>query len=225
MLARRLSPIHEQLAQLNPRWITLCGMPVPADFGDPERERRTASLLSLCDVSAVERIVVKGPRAAEFLRSQAVWVPQRVYAHQPQSDGAIVVRSGGAEFFIENGWQAATVERLLAVIGARAAGVYGISRQDVSLFVSGSAAIELFSQTCSYNFGDSGFQFVMTQIAGVSCAVLPRQLGAMRVWQLWADGTYGPYLWDTLFEIVREVGGDAVGLECFVAGERTFASG
>jgi sarcosine oxidase subunit gamma len=52
----------------------------------------------------------------------------------------------------------------------------------------------------------------MTQMAGVSCAVLPRQLGAVRAWQLWADGTYGPYLWETLLQIVRELGGDAVGL-------------
>jgi hypothetical protein len=29
------------------------------------------------------------------------------------------------------------------------------------------------------------------------------------------DGSFGAYLWDTLLEIVRELGGDAVGLSAF----------
>ncbi|HEV3025272.1 MAG TPA: hypothetical protein VGX76_22530, partial [Pirellulales bacterium] len=205
----RLSPIHEQLAELKPRWMTLSDMPVPADFGDPERERRLASSLGLCDVSALERVVVKGPGAAEFLRMQSLWLPDQVCAHQPQRDGGLVVRTGGAEFFVENGWHNETVECIQAAVGAGTPGVYAFGRQDVSLVISGAAAPTLFSETCSYNFAVSGFQFVMTQMAGVSCAVLPRQLGAVRAWQLWADGTYGPYLWETLLQIVRELGGDA----------------
>jgi sarcosine oxidase subunit gamma len=139
-------------------------------------------------------------------------VPDQVYAHQPQSDGGLVVRTGGAEFFVENGWQAATVVRIQAAVGAGTHGVYAFDRQDVSLVICGAAAPAFLSETCSCDFGESGFQFVMTQVAGVSCAVLPRQLGAVRAWQLWADGTYGPYLWETFLQIVRELGGDAVGL-------------
>ena len=35
------------------------------------------------------------------------------------------------------------------------------------------------------------------------------------VYQFWADGTYGPYLWETLSKVTRESGGDAVGLSVF----------
>ncbi len=225
-LPRRLSPIHEQLARLNPRWTTLGDMPVVADFGDTTRERALVGTLGLCDLSALDRIVVKGPDAAEFLSSQGLWVPDQIFGHLAQADHALVVRTGGAEFFVEDAWientvgentgVGNTVGRLRRAIGATVPGVYDVPRQDVSLVISGAAALALFSQTCSYNFGDSGYRFVMTQVAGVSCSILPRQLQAERVWQLWADGTYGHYLWETLLAIVRELGGDAVGVGCFI---------
>ena len=217
----RLSPIHEQLARLKPRWTTLGDMPVVADFGDPTRERDLIGQLGLCDLSALDRTLVKGPGAAEFLASQGLWLPDQVFGHFPQADGALVVRTGGAEFFVENGWMANTVEQntvgqLRRAIGASVPGVYEVPRQDVSLIISGAAALELFSQTCGYNFGDSGYRFVMTQVAGVSSSVLPRQVQARRAWQLWADGTYGQYLWETLLAIARELGGDAGGVDCFI---------
>jgi len=225
-LPRRLSPIHEQLVQLKPRWSTLGDMPVVADFGDPTREQTLIGKLSICDLSALDRIVVKGPGAAEFLTSQGLWVPDRIFGHLPQSDRALVVRTGGAEFFVEDNWIESavgentgvgnTVERLRQAIGAGVPGVYDVPRQDVSFVISGTTSLALFSQTCSFNFGESGYRFVMTQVAGVSCSVLPRQLQAVRAWQLWADGTYGQYLWGTLLEIIRELGGDAVGAGGFI---------
>ncbi|HUY32552.1 MAG TPA: hypothetical protein VMV69_07195 [Pirellulales bacterium] len=211
-LPRRLSPIHEQLTRLQPRWTTLGDMPAVSDFGDLARERDLIGRLALCDVSALDRLVVKGPGAAEFLASQGLWVPDQIYGHLPQAEGGLIVRTGGAEFFLENDWQGGLVERLRAALDAAVPGVYGVPRQDISLVVSGSAALVLFSQTCGYNFDDSGYRFVMTQLAGVSCSVLPRQLGIARAWQLWADGSYGAYLWETLLEIARELGGDAVGI-------------
>ncbi|HQU43399.1 MAG TPA: hypothetical protein PK867_11350, partial [Pirellulales bacterium] len=50
----------------------------------------------------------------------------------------------------------------------------------------------------------------MTQLAGVSCSVLARQRQGLPTWQFWADGTYGPYLWETLTAIVRELGGKSM---------------
>jgi sarcosine oxidase subunit gamma len=49
----------------------------------------------------------------------------------------------------------------------------------------------------------------------VSTWVLRRTVNGNTVYQLWVDGTYGPYLWETLLKITRELGGDAVGLSVF----------
>jgi sarcosine oxidase subunit gamma len=81
-------------------------------------------------------------------------------------------------------------------------------------------------QTCGYDFRQAGVRprpspdpaaalMVMTRVAGVSTWVLPRILNGITVYQLWSDGTYGHYLWETLLELTRELGGDAVGWSVF----------
>jgi sarcosine oxidase subunit gamma len=58
----------------------------------------------------------------------------------------------------------------------------------------------------------------MTRVAGVSVSAHHRELNGIGAYELWADGTYGAYLWETLLEIARELGGDAVGLSAFFPG-------
>lgn len=211
-LPRRISPVHESLEHLHARWAVAHDMPVAADFGDPLAERAAAERVGLCDVSALPRVTIKGPAAASFLADRGLWVPDRVYGHFPLPDGGLIVRTGGAEFFIEDAWQGGTVARLIRDSEARVPGVYPVPRQDVSIIICGGLSTELLAQTCSYDFAAGGYDFVMTQVAGVSCAVLPRQVFAARVFRLWADGTYGHYLWEALIQIARELGGGALGL-------------
>jgi sarcosine oxidase subunit gamma len=52
----------------------------------------------------------------------------------------------------------------------------------------------------------------MTQVAGISATVLRQTLNGEAIYRLWCDGTYGPYMWDTVLEIAEELGGGAVGL-------------
>jgi len=52
----------------------------------------------------------------------------------------------------------------------------------------------------------------MTRIAGVSCAVLPLEVGGIPMFRLWLDCSYGVYLWEALYEIVRDHGGDVIGI-------------
>ena len=49
----------------------------------------------------------------------------------------------------------------------------------------------------------------MTRVAGVSCMLLPlKDSAGLRIW---CEASLGQYLWDTLLEIVRELGGMPVG--------------
>lgn len=45
--------------------------------------------------------------------------------------------------------------------------------------------------------------------------VLPRTLNGLAVFQIWADCSYGMYLWETLLGILHELGGGVVGTACF----------
>jgi sarcosine oxidase, subunit alpha len=212
-LPRRVSPVSEGLQELQPRWTSVGDMPVAMAIGDAAGSRLVAERLALCDFSALDRVVVKGAACVEFLGRHEIVAPDRIYQPQSLAAGGLIVRTGSSEVFIEDSRQGGTLRRLRESLAAPVAGVLAIWRQDVSLLVSGSDALSLLSQVCSFNFRDAGEQFVMTQIAGVSCSVLPRPEGGRSAYQIWADGTYGAYLWKTLLAIVRELGGDAIGVD------------
>jgi len=107
------------------------------------------------------------------------------------------------------------VERLSAALRP-APGIYPVTRQDAAVVLTGASANELLVQTCNIDFQAWRLEqqtVVMTSMVGVSILVLWYPLEAQRCYRIWCDGTFGPYLWETLLEIVRELGGGAIGLE------------
>jgi sarcosine oxidase subunit gamma len=95
-------------------------------------------------------------------------------------------------------------------------GVYRVLRQDASLVIAGLRAGELLRHVCGYDFiTDPHDKLVFTQVAGVSCSLLRRELNGIPCLRLWTDGTYGLYIWRTLLEVAAELGGGAVGTALF----------
>ena len=215
-LPERVSPLHAALEHLHPTWGTLHGMPVALGFAPPESEATTARGLGLADASALPRITLKGPGAAGLLKKLKVGVPDAVFGVRPLGALGLAARTGGAEFFIEDGPGDAAVAKLQDALAAGVPGVYPVWRADACLLLSGSLATEVLEQTCAYNFRqpDPG-TLVFTRVAGVSCSLLPRTLNGIPLFQIWMDGTFGEYLWETLVEIAGENAGAPVGLSCF----------
>jgi sarcosine oxidase subunit gamma len=228
----RLSPVHDLIERLHPRWGVLGGMPVALALRGRtlEEEQRLARTLGLCDVSALERLVIKGPHAATFLKSReiAVALPVEVFRVLPSKAGGLIARTGGAEFFLEDGpgdgGRRSVVAQLAGLLlSSPPPDVYAALRQDASFLLSGDRALAVFRQTCAYDFRPSDSSpcpdqttvMVLTRVAGVSTSVLRRTINGMPLYQLWADGTFGAYLWKTLLKITCELGGDAVGLSVY----------
>jgi sarcosine oxidase subunit gamma len=230
----RLSPVHDLLEHLHPRWGILDGMPIALTFGGRtlEQERSLARTLGLCDVSALPRLVIKGPGAASFLEERAVApeLPAEIFHVLPFKSGGLIARTGRAEFFLEaapgdSGPRDIIAHLTESLLSSPPPGVYPAPRQDASFLLSGDSVPALFRHTCGYEFRPPGFSrglcqdhatvIVMTRVVGVSTWVLHHTINGNTVYQLWADGTYGPYLWETLLKITRELGGDAVGLSVF----------
>jgi sarcosine oxidase subunit gamma len=211
-------------------------MPVVLTFGGRtvEQEQCLATTLGLCDVSALQRLVIKGPDAASFLESRAVAeaLPTELFQVLPLKSGGLIARTGRAEFFLEDAFDSGDCGRqdivgplAESLLGSPQPGVYLAIRQDASFLISGDRTSALFLQTCGYDFRQPNLHpcggpepataMVMTRVAGVSVWVVHRIINGNRVYQLWVDGTYGCYLWETLLEITRELGGDAVGVSVF----------
>lgn len=194
-------------------------MPVPLHFGEPGKELPIARVLGLADASFLPRVVVKGPQAAAFLESQQVPIPGEMFSVLPLSGGGLIARTGGSEFFLEDGVQGDAVARVEAALDANPPGAYRVLRQDAALILSGTRAGELFRHVTSYDFLSSvENNLVFTQVASVSCSVLPCVLGGIPAFRLWTDGTFGIYIWHTLLEFARELGGDAVGTAVYFDG-------
>jgi len=208
----RLSPLHEAYRDQVAEWAVVNGMELPRAFG-------TRSEASLSDVSALARCGCKGPGAAQWLAAQGLPVPG-TYNSWNSTENGIVARLAATEFFIEDS-RPDFIEGLRTALGrgARAASgpCYPVMREDAALVLSGPRANEVLLQTCSVDFASLDLAkqpLVMTSMIGVSVLVIPRHCRKDGIaYRIWCDPTFGPYLWRTLLDIVRELGGDATAFD------------
>lgn len=214
----RRSPVHDALERLKPRWGALHDMPVALDFGSSGAEAERAKTLALCDVSALLRMTVKGPGAERWLRELGLEVPEAIYDAGRAGRGDLVLRTGGAEFLIEDGIAGTTALGLLGAGKGEKPDVYCIPRQDASFMLTGKSADEVMLETCGVDLSRREPRAVFSRVAGVSCALLPVQVDGIPAFQIWCDGSYGSYLWETLLEIVRDKGGGPVGISSLFPG-------
>jgi sarcosine oxidase subunit gamma len=191
-----LAALH---TSLEPSWTTINGMRVPARF-ESEGDVRD---LAIADLSCFAKAGLKGPRAAVWLAERGIAVPPRANTWT----GDLIARLGESEFFLEG-----DVARKVAEASSQ--GVYPVPRQDTAISLSGKRVNEVLLQICSVDFAALDRDvLVMTSMAGVPVLVIPQQRDGVPLTRIWADPTFGPYLWETLLEIVQELGGGPAGLE------------
>jgi sarcosine oxidase subunit gamma len=66
----------------------------------------------------------------------------------------------------------------------------------------------------------AGRPAVLTSMVGVGVTVIAETAASVSAssgsawrYRIWCDGTFGAYLWQTLVEVARDLGGGPVGLE------------
>lgn len=207
--AMRHSPLHDLHVAHGAVLATRDTMPVPMgpDGGGLP--------VVLTDASCLRRLGVKGPQAQAWLEAQGVAPAEGVNRWLRTAEGALVARLGRTEFFLEDRFGGETVLRLRAAL-APAEGVYPVMRQDAAVVLGGERASELLVQTCNVNFRARDVDdqaVVMTSMVGVSVLVVWQPHAGRPLYRIWCDGTFGPYLYETLLEIARELGGGPVGLD------------
>ncbi|MDB5805631.1 MAG: hypothetical protein JWN73_2953 [Betaproteobacteria bacterium] len=207
--ALRLSPLYEAYREQVADWAVVNGMTLPRAFG-----RSGLPPVTLSDVSALARCGCKGPGAADWLVSQGVPVPAAFNSWTATENG-LVARLAASEFLIEDA-RAERIETLTRELskGRRSASgpCYPVLREDAALLLAGPQANEVLLQTCNIDFAGLDLAtgpLVMTSMVGVSVLVIAQKRPTDVAYRIWCDPTFGCYLWRTLLEIVRELGGDA----------------
>ncbi len=216
VLCQRTSPVHDEIAHLEPRWGHVSNMLAALSFGEQSVELAQAASLGLADASCLLRVVVKGPEAADWLQARGIGVPAGSYGVAWLPGGGQVVRTGREEIFVEDGPEGSIVPGLeQGLRSLHGGGPYEVVRQDACFFLSGARAGLVLAQTCGVDMREPGERLVLSRVAGVSAGIRFRQDLRVPLFQLWTDPSGGPYLWETLHEIVTDLNGAPVGLCCF----------
>ena len=205
----RRSPMHDLLDQERPQWGELHGMLAAVKLPGDD----AIAPIMLADASCLPRMGVKGPNAEGWLRSRQVSLPEAPNSWTRTAEGVLVARLARSEFFLEDKPDGDTVERLRHALEP-APGLYPVLRQDAALALAGERLNDLLVQTCNVDFKACAPEtrtVIMTSMVGVSVLALWDESQGKTVMRIWCDGTYGPYLWETLLEIARAEGGAAVG--------------
>ena len=161
--------------------------------------------LSISDVSRSRIAGVKGPSAAEWLIHQGIEVPAKPNTWLSLAGGALIGRLAETEFFIESGPAA----RLASLLDDVPVGVYPVPREDLCFALAGRDIHEVLLQVCSLDFASNRAQdaLFMTSMVGVPVLAIPRARDGVPVMKIWADPTFGPYLWHTLSTVIQELTG------------------
>jgi sarcosine oxidase subunit gamma len=218
MNVKRSSPVHAQLAALQPQWEERAGMNIaPRIAGDDAMKLNT---VALADVSFRPRFGLKGPAAQRWLESQNIPLPAKANGWLSLPGSGVIARLGRSEFFIEDGATEIVVDAIRNALGSGAPGVYPVIRQDAGFALAGLRVNELLVQTCNVNFEEFGPEegiAVMTQMIGVSVLAIRINTKKMPCYRLWCDPTFAAYFWETLSEIAGELGGGAIGVDSLPA--------
>jgi sarcosine oxidase subunit gamma len=171
----------------------------------------------LAEALPERRFGVKGPRAAEVLKQLGMSVPAQPNCWAPlrtedrEDSWNVVGRLGFTEFFIEERREAAGIAALEQLTAGEPEGVYPVLREDTAIVLGGEAADDVLAQVCNVNFSALDVAkrpVVMTLMIGVGVLVLPQHSfedGA--IYRIWCDPSFGPYLWETLEQVVKKIPG------------------
>ncbi len=192
-------------------------MQVALSFTEADVEAKCSQILSICDVSSLDRFGLKGPKASEWLQTAGIKLPKTANSWTLQDNGSLLMRLGNTEFLLEDRLEN-DMARMLNNKALNEAGIHKVMRNDAAFIVSGELTSALFSEVCAIDL-DSGIlaenSLVMTVIADVSATLLKQTLNGQAVYRIWCDGTFGSYLWKTLLGIIEEHGGGPVGFNFY----------
>jgi len=155
------------------------------------------------------RFGVKGPRAAELLEQLELTVPGKPNSwsslRERDDSWNVIARLGSTEFFIEEGGDASGIAALEKLTREGVPGAFPVLREDFAVVLGGSRAVDVLAQVCNVNFAAStGHAVVMTLMIGVAVLVMPQDTDKGRVYRIWCDPSFGPYLKSELEKMVNQ---------------------
>jgi sarcosine oxidase subunit gamma len=174
--------------------------------------------VTLADASSRARFGCKGAAAERFLSSFGLPLPASPNAWATDAGGRMTARLATSEFLVEatGADQSRVAEAALQLQDPtrRITGLVPVPRQDLVIELAGPRANDLLRQTCNVNFAaltraatHGTGAVVLTMMIGVGVTVVPQVDADGARFTIWADPSFGHYLWSTLADIAVGLGG------------------
>lgn len=217
---KRLSCLHSQHQNSAARLELRTGWVVPQVYTTSAEE--TAALrdrVGLIDISALGKLSLKGAKADGIITANLGESPTqpgeviavistRLLVAKLTADELLILTPPGAE--------QKTSASLEAEIASQNTFVSIINQTSelVGLSVAGPKSTRVLRKLCPLDFNDTDFSHLhvaQSSFAKTRATIIRRDQGEIPAFELFADRSYGGYLWDTILDAGQEFGIQPVG--------------
>ena len=219
---KRLSPLHNQHQTLDARFELQGGWLVPEVYTNTEGEAKALQeSVALADISSLGKIILKGVHAGAIISaslgespSKAGAIieiePKHVLVVQLTPDEILMLTPPGAEKELISSLEAEIASQdTFASVVDQTSGLVGLS-------ISGPKSIEVMQKLCAIPFNARDFpdlHVAQSSFAKVRATLIRHDRSASPSFELFADRSYGTYLWDATLDAGREFGIQPAGWE------------
>ena len=224
---KRTAMYHAQLG-MRAAMADADGWQLPANYGDAEQEsvwlRET---VGVSDVSPIGKVRVVGAEAAKAVAAlvpsaleQSVGTVAEADSTLERGGKLISVRLARDELVVltPTGVAPSAAEEM-AYIDPACAHVIDVTSGLCGLAIVGPATHDLMSRITDLDTSARALPdltCVQSRFADVQGLLLRRDVNGIAMYQLYAAREFGEYLWETLIETAREVGGGPVGTQALL---------
>lgn len=212
----RFSPVFPLLKARGGIWNLTDESEILLRFQPANEEFRRSQSLGLCDLSPSKKWGVKGSEAYEWLAQRDILPPDGILTFHILPKGGLIARAGDDEFLLETlPWDSQLDQLNSEIACLETSQVLSIDHDEATIALTGTLRLKVLAQTCGLdprqlNPGTLSW----TRIAGVSSCLLPMEFACGPGIRIWVDASDACSLWESLSEIVEDLGGAIVGTEC-----------
>jgi sarcosine oxidase subunit alpha len=217
---KRLSPLYDQHQTLGARFDLRNGWLIPEVYTNTENEDQVLQdSIGLTDISSWGKLTLKGVRADAIISASFGKSPtevgdvveiksKHILVAQLSPDEFLVFTPPGAEKEITTALEAeiASQDTFVSLID-QTSGLVGFS-------TVGPKSAEVMRKLCAISFSSKDFpdlHVAQSSFAKVRATIIRHDWNTSPAYQLFADRSYGAYLWDAILDAGREFGMHPVG--------------
>lgn len=210
---KRLSPVHARHQGLDAQFALQAGWQILEVYTTPAEERAAMQgSVGLADISAQGKLILKGTKVDGIINANLGKTPTRPGdVIEVQSKHILVAKLTSDEYFILTPPDAEQeIETSLETeIASQNTFVSVIDQTSglVGLLIAGQKSVDVMKKLCALDFNPTDFSnlhVAQSSFAKVRATIIRHDQDEMVAFELYADRSYGIYLWDTLLDAGME---------------------